>query len=299
MTALSDRTIRERIERNELVIGGEPVRAKHCAYEFRAGRVVYGGTTPEHTVRSIDLTRPDSGTAVIAPTAVVWIRSREQVRIPGDMVGMWIQTNSLSRRGLLLLNSTLVEPGYEGYLSAHLVNLGSQPVLVGPNDTIAKLLFLGLDGTATDLVSPAKYADYDPYLDSLAAASTTSFLRISELVPDIKLQIDNVLNEETRRGLQRFENELNQAVESARKKILDVERQTFTRIGGGFVLGFSLALAFLLWMLPYIRNLDVESETRIRDVVRKENEALLRKLQGSQPGQGAPGAPAVPGTPLP
>src|SRR3954469_21798969 len=107
MTVLSDLTIRQSMLRDELVLDGDVSQAKHCAYEFRARRVVYGGVTPEHTVRSIDLSRQGASSAVVSPTAVVWVQSRERVKIPNDKVGIWIQTNSLSRRGLLLLNSTL------------------------------------------------------------------------------------------------------------------------------------------------------------------------------------------------
>jgi deoxycytidine triphosphate deaminase len=49
---------------------------------------------------------------------MVWIRTRDKVKIPNDMVGFWWQTNTLSRQGLMLVNMSMVEPGYEETLLA-------------------------------------------------------------------------------------------------------------------------------------------------------------------------------------
>lgn len=294
MTVLSDKTIREAIQRNELVTGAELHRAKHCAYEFRPGRVVYGGVTPDQTIRAVDFSGKQVESTLIGPSAVVWVRSRERVKIPSDKVGLWIQTNSLSRRGLLLLNSTLVEPGYEGYLSAHLVNLGSQPVVLAPDDTIAKLVFFTLDIPSTDLVDPAKYANYDAFLDTLAAASAATFLRISELLPDLKRQVDGLLDEELRRGLERLQTDTKEIVAKAKEQLVAAEGATFRKIGGGFVTGFVLALAFMFWAFPFLRGVDAESEARIRDVVKKENETIVRQIQQLRLPDAQPISPAPP-----
>ena len=136
MSVLSDTTIRNLMQQQQLVLNGDTSSAKHCAYEFKAGRIVYGGIeAPAQQVSAIDLTSSPSQTAVIPPSGVAWVRTTETVRIPQNMVGIWIQTNSLSRRGLLLLNSTLVEPGYEGPLSAHFVNLSSSPISLSSSTT--------------------------------------------------------------------------------------------------------------------------------------------------------------------
>jgi deoxycytidine triphosphate deaminase len=279
MTILSDTTIREFIKRNELIVNGDPSFARNCAYEFKAARVVYGGTDPNlHQVTAVDLTSGTATTAVIPPSGVVWVRSREQVRISHAMVGLWVQTNSLSRTGLLLLNSTLVEPGYVGHLAAHFVNLGATDVLLSAGTTIAKLMFMQLDLEATELIDSTQFRQYDVMIDGLAARSDKSFLRIRELVPDLEKAASASVADAQRR----IADETAQSLKDTREKLQDLQQKTFIRIGGGFVLGLVLAVGFALWIYPFLRSLDIESKSRMIGVVKEQNATLVDRLDKLQ-----------------
>lgn len=275
MAVLSDATIREFINDGKLISHADPLRAKHCAYEFKASRVVYGGIIPPSSqVDAVDLSSTPSQTAAILPSSVAWVRSVEEVNIPKHIVGMWVQTNSLSRRGLLLLNSTLVEPGYVGHLSAHFVNLGSSPVLISSETTIAKLLFFELDSDAIDLIDSSKYKHYDAMLDALAAASNRSFLRISELVPDLSKATDAAVAE----AKQHIATDVSQSLNDARERLADLRKETFLKAGGGFVVGLALAVAVALWLFPKMQAVDMESRDRIAAIVAEKNNALIRQV---------------------
>jgi deoxycytidine triphosphate deaminase len=275
MTVLSDVTIRELIASTKIVSQGNLAAAKHCAYEFKAGRVVYGGIVPPSSqVDAVDLCSSPSRTAAIHPSGVAWVRSREMVSIPKNVVGMWVQTNSLSRRGLLLLNSTLVEPGYAGYLSAHFVNFGSSPVLLSSATTIAKLVFFQLDADAVDHVDSSKYTDYDAMIDALAAQSTRSFLRISELVPDLSKASDAAVAD----AKQQIVAEATQSMDKAKDELADLRKQTFLKVGGGFALGLALAVAFSIWIFPQMRSVDLESRDRITAIVAERNSDLVKQF---------------------
>lgn len=182
MSVLSDATIREEMGRGRLIKGGDVARAVHCSYEFLPAKIYPGGLTENDAAFVVDWT--DGTTAnrrfLVHPGAMVWIRVREQACLPDDICGLWLQTNTLSRKGLLLINMSLVEPGYEGPLSCHFVNFGKAPVEIYPETALAKLLFLKLD---KDAAQPFKKVldRYDEMIAGLAAHSAKSFLQVTEM----------------------------------------------------------------------------------------------------------------------
>jgi len=289
MTVLSDVTLREHIANGELIVDGDVSAAVHCAYEFKAGKVTFGGQQ-NGRVNTIDLAGSTDCSASIEPTAVAWVRSRVEVKIPRDMVGIWIQTNSLSRRGMLLLNSTLVEPGYEGFLSAHLVNLGAQVVTLSPDTTIAKLLFMRLDKAAEQTIDSSKFDQYDSFIERLAAASHPSFLRINELTHDLREHLSTVLDQteqQARDALTQLSREAREGVERdvADKKqklqaeLETIEKRTLLRVGSGFGAGLLLAMVLLGFVLPRYKAFDAESEARIKKIVEAANAQRDRELE--------------------
>jgi dUTPase len=267
------------MERDQLVLGGNRAFANGCAYDFKAARVVYGGVPPgEHEVRAVDLTEHESRSAVVEPSEVIWVRSRERVSIPPNMVGIWTQTNSLSRKGLLLLNSTLVEPGYTGHLSAHFVNLGSSAAVLNANTTIAKLMFLEINTDATSLVDSKPFIHYDQIVNELAAKSNASFLRISELAPELRTASDESVSD----AKAKITNALDESVRMAKERFLDMENKTFVRVGSGFAVGLILATGFAVWIYPILRSADNESKARIEETVKEQNALMSLKLERLQ-----------------
>jgi deoxycytidine triphosphate deaminase len=279
VSILSDATLREKVSNGKLVLNGDPARARHCSYEHKPGRIVFGGIREENKLYSVNLAAPGVTSATIPPSGVAWVRTQEQVSIPHDMVGFWLQTNSLSRRGLLLLNSTLVEPGYTGYLAAHIVNLGAQPVTITRDDTIAKLVFMTLDRAAFETVNSGQYADYDGFIDRLAASANASFLSISELIPRLHDEVRRELNEGTQAASRRiddlisgamnnFEKSVQERRQRAEEGLSDFGSSFLKKSLGGFLFGLVCAVAVFLWVLPRLRASDQESKSRIETIVK-------------------------------
>ncbi|MGB0218571.1 MAG: dCTP deaminase domain-containing protein [Sinimarinibacterium flocculans] len=304
MTAMSDASIRAQMKSGNLILDGDETSAKHCSYEFHASRVVYGVSEEELTPTVIELSSPHADSvAMIQPSAVAWIRSKERVRVPVDHVGLWVQTNSLSRRGLLLLNSTLVEPGYEGYLCAHVVNLSSNVVSVGGSTIIAKLLFLALDSNALELVASSRYDKYDEHLDQLAASSSKSFLRVSELVPRLhsKLEetqkaaqlaaaeIEKAKLKAVEEAIQQVRAKVQEEIKAGSDKVSQLGNKWALQLAGGFAVAFVSVMAGVMWLYPQVRAIDLRTEQTIREIVRRET-ALLTPLQNSTASPVSPNA---------
>ncbi|MDD9943530.1 MAG: hypothetical protein OXU20_20990 [Myxococcales bacterium] len=290
MAVLSDETLREEIRAGRIVLRGDEAAATHCAYEFKAARVVFGGTD-DGAARVVDLTDGSAQTATLKPKEVAWIRTQKEVSIPPDRVGLWIQTNSLSRQGLLLMNSTLVEPGYRGYLAAHLANLGAVPVTLGPSDTVAKLVLLSLDRHARDLVeATTNFKNYDAFIEKLAARSHPSFLRMNEFATDLSRELDRAVetakataqtfvDDAVTDGEDRLKEYSNQLHREAKEKL---NLSYFAKLGGAYMLGIALGIAFfsaaMAWALPTLRSLDSESAARIEGVLKQKNLELQLEI---------------------
>ncbi len=186
MTIISDTEIRARMAKGELVPTGDPARANECSYSFVAGAAFLAGSKEP----PIDFS--ESGVAVrlvVEPGKMVWVRVQERVRIPKDLVGFWWQTNTLSRKGLMLVNMSMVEPGYEGDLACLFVNFGNGSVLIDARTPIAKMVFVDVRGPVASPYLKRKTRErYDFELNELAIDQPSSFLQIGELAEDLTAQ---------------------------------------------------------------------------------------------------------------
>jgi len=248
MSVLSDKTLKGRIAKKEVILGGNADGAKHCSYEFTAALMVRGGSG---SVESI----VEPG-APIEPAQLVWIRAREMISVPPNMVGLWIQTQTLARQGLLLLNISLVEPGYEGPLSAVFVNFGRKRVIVSPGTKIAKVMFLPLDGEALNQVGVSDSKLYDTGLVDTASNAPGSFLQLESFLPNIE--------EKAKAKLEAIDAEIKRSVDdivrqtrSTLKEDLQSDlKGTLLKWGGGIAFGFVIGCALVwLWICTYLPRL--------------------------------------------
>lgn len=93
---------------------------------------------------------------------------------------------------MLLLNHTLVEPGYRGPLHAVFVNFGKTKVTISPITKIAKVVFFELDKGAENLVRFDTSA-YDNSILEISANAPDSFMQLSSLAPSLKAEAEECL----------------------------------------------------------------------------------------------------------
>lgn len=68
----------------------------------------------------------------------------EEVFLPTRVSAQVADKSSWARKGLSLFN-TFVDPGFHGFLTLELVNLGKEPIVIERGDPIAQLIFSMLD----------------------------------------------------------------------------------------------------------------------------------------------------------
>lgn len=195
MTVLNDTAILARF--NSLLIGGDQSRIGAFMYYFVPGKIFPSGLDDTGSAKSpIDWTKkvvhawPGETAYVVNPGSLVSLRTRELVMMPNDLCGLWYQTDSLARHGLLLVNMSTVPPGYEGPLTCTFVNFGKKSVPITPSTNVAKLLFLPLDAATSRSARRREERDYDSSLADMAREFPVSFLQISDRTKELVARID-------------------------------------------------------------------------------------------------------------
>src|SRR5208337_891789 len=143
---LSDTDIKKRIQSDNLLEFYEPRHIKYCGYELTIGKVVEPKTgkilrTSNRQKSKIAALLRNSGCFVVEPSETVIVITKEKLNMPQNLCATYGQLNRLSNRGLLVLNTSIVEPGYMGPLSCVLVNFSSQREALTLGEPVAKLNF--------------------------------------------------------------------------------------------------------------------------------------------------------------
>jgi deoxycytidine triphosphate deaminase len=143
---LSDGEIQKRVDSQNLIESHDPQKIKYCGCELTLGTAVAaksGFVLPEmHKLRSWFSNLPTTQNCfVIEPSETMVLVTKERLNMPKDLCATYGQLNRLANLGLMILNTSIVEPGYSGPLSCVLVNFSSQKHALAPGDPIAKLTF--------------------------------------------------------------------------------------------------------------------------------------------------------------
>jgi len=189
---LIDTQIKDLVDNQQLIHPFEKTGLKYCRYNLRAWRVFSPVTGNE---QKIDEKLPDGSSRAIwtiSPTETLTIMTHEKVKIPHNIVGEYGQLFRLAQQGLLLINTSIVEPGYEGPLSCVVVNLSRETVTIKRDMEIAKLTFHQLSGNPGAPVLPFvnEEADYASTLSAAAVKLPKSFMGISQVSQEVSDKVN-------------------------------------------------------------------------------------------------------------
>jgi len=164
MSVLTSQEIRERILKRNLIVS--PIisfdkQIKNGSLDLRLGPKLIttkftnvpavnlnNGSIPEeerykyyevHYMK--DSSKDSSSTFVLHPGGFVLGSSLEYLSFPNDLMAYVIGRSSLGRLGLIVATAVLVQPGFSGYLTLEITNLGNLPIVLFPGLQIAQLVF--------------------------------------------------------------------------------------------------------------------------------------------------------------
>jgi dCTP deaminase len=78
---------------------------------------------------------------IIPPNSFVLARSVEYLRIPRDVLAICLGKSTLARCGIIV-NTTPLEPEWEGYITLEISNTAPLPAKIYANEGIAQVIFL-------------------------------------------------------------------------------------------------------------------------------------------------------------
>lgn len=156
---LSDRTIREEIERGRIEIDPfDETCIQPSSVDLhvdRTFRVFHNARYPYIDVRKeqADLTELvevlDGEPFILHPGEFVLGSTLERVRLPDDLVARLEGKSSLGRLGLLIHSTAgYVDPGWDGFLTLELSNVANLPITIYPEMKIGQISFFRLSTPA-------------------------------------------------------------------------------------------------------------------------------------------------------
>ena len=120
---LSDGEIKKRVTSDKLIEFHDPKQIKYCGCELTLGNAVAPKTgevlsitdKPRHWFSNVMTAKK---CFVIEPSETKILVTKERLNMPKDLCATYGQLNRLANKGLMILNTSIVEPQYPAPLAA-------------------------------------------------------------------------------------------------------------------------------------------------------------------------------------
>jgi len=196
---LSDSEIKKRVASEKLLEFHDPDRIKYCGCELTLGKAVAPSTGEVLSLMGksrnwLSNVLTTSKCFVIGPSETMILVTREKLNMPKDLCATYGQLNRLANTGLMILNTSIVEPGYSGPLSCVLVNFSSQKHALSPGDSIAKVNFHTVEGTPDRLFTQGfTHEAYEQLVSKNSISLPKSLLDISGVEERVTEKVGTVV----------------------------------------------------------------------------------------------------------
>jgi dCTP deaminase len=142
-----------------MILSGQTIRRLNilepCAERTQERGLSYGlgpagydlrlvlGSEPDPMIKKA-YAHPDGRYCMLNPGEFTLAAGVERFTMPNDVLGIVHDKSSLARLGLSVFN-TVIEPGWEGWLTLELSNKGPKPIRLVEGQAIAQVVFHRLD----------------------------------------------------------------------------------------------------------------------------------------------------------
>lgn len=153
------------------VLSAQSIRKRCVTTAFSTGEMIrpftekgiqngmsYGLSQCGYDIR-VRLPIPDSESIWLASGVFILASSIERIKMPNDLVAIVHDKSSWARKGLAVQN-TVLEPGWEGWITLEITNHSNKGLDIYQGDPIAQLLFHQLD-EPTDMPYRGKYQNQE------------------------------------------------------------------------------------------------------------------------------------------
>tara|TARA_Y100000034_G_scaffold40026_2_gene49317 strand:- start:10582 stop:11145 length:564 start_codon:yes stop_codon:yes gene_type:complete len=173
---LCDKDLRKAIEEKKIELrpfskeqigpSGIDVRIGYNIRRFKDVKVDKLNPLEEYTEDEVtELAEPEDGRFIIYPEDMILIPSLEWINMPNDLVARVVARHSFNRLGLVVVgNAGTIEPGFKGFLTIAVKNVGKTPVILYPEMAICKLMFENMSSCAKipyGMLEKSKYQEQE------------------------------------------------------------------------------------------------------------------------------------------
>ena len=181
------------------------------SYDLAAGTAIWKRQRPDGYGGDVDILyyseQPNEKqpTVTVQPGQMIFLVTREDLKMPKNVCGTVYSRNSLALAGILALNAGHVDPGYEGPIAIRLINLRSIPWTLTLGDPIFTVTFHTVDSLVYDpFVEPQRYSQSDMISRVLETANSA----LSNALYDLyQVDVERKLNEFKTETLEQFRRE--------------------------------------------------------------------------------------------
>ena len=180
MTVLSEKDIRTRLDKGDLIIKPiEDYQIGPASVDFRLGnkfRVFHTSSRTHIDImdagKAQDCTNlveiQDNQPFIIHPGEFVLASAKEYIKIPHDLIGILHGRSSVGRLGIQVhATSGFVEPGYFGNLTLEMSNISRIPIALYPNMRICQIIFQRLETPAGEKKNAKYSGDNEPTISKI------------------------------------------------------------------------------------------------------------------------------------
>ena len=151
---LTEEQLRSEIQQGSLIDEGDVNCAEGIKYDFRLSENIlkssFGGP-----INLLELPAIERSRVAVDPGEVVFVLTKERIRLPDDVMITLSPKRKLSHEGVQILGGLCVDPLYSGHLLIGLYNFSSVPFLLKPGRKLIAGVFHRLsDVEKMDFVAP-------------------------------------------------------------------------------------------------------------------------------------------------
>jgi deoxycytidine triphosphate deaminase len=226
---LSNKNIKKLVDSGKLVTNFQKEGLQYCSYKFHVGKIIVpsDGTVLE----SSDLHKKlncwqkklqyfsdffsqqpkygnnDAGFVIknnryiLRPREIVLFQTVEEVKMPKDIMAIYTSLNSIASRGIFLINSSTIEPNYEGPLSGILLNISNKDFEMSEHMSIAKATFHRIEGEIANLPATSDKVEATVYTDKLRKRAKNNYGRTFLSIKELGSEIEDGLNKKIVRSI--------------------------------------------------------------------------------------------------
>ena len=215
MGVLNRSAIKEYLDRGELILNARwktksrEWDLENDSYDLSAGTAIWKGQCRDGYGGDVNILYYSPGcpaekqsTVTVQPGQMIFVVTRENLKMPTNVCGTVYSRNSLALLGILALNAGHVDPGYEGPIVIRLINLRSTPWTLILGAPIFTVTFHTVDSRMWD--PPAKRQCYSQSTMISRVLETADSALSNALYDLYRVDVERGLNEFKTQALEEF-----------------------------------------------------------------------------------------------